>query len=95
MKINKATVEKIAGLARLKLSEEQKELFTHQLDSILTYFEKLNELDTKDIPPTTHAIANVNVFKEDEVKESLSTESALLNAPEKDKGFFLVPQVIE
>ena len=63
--------------------------------SILTYFEKLNELDTKDIEPTTHAIANVNVFKKDEVKKTLSIKDALLNAPDKDEDFFLVPQVIE
>jgi len=97
MKLNKATVEKIAELARLRLKEEEKELFTHQLDSILTYFEKLKELDTKDVPPTTHAIENVNVFREDEIKESLPTEDVFLNAPnkDKDKKFFLVPQVIE
>lgn len=95
MKLDRTTVEKIAKLARLRLSEEEKDLFTHQLDSILTYFEKLEELDTKDISPTTHAIANVNVFKDDEVKKSLSIEDVLLNAQDKYKAFFLVPQIIE
>ena len=95
MKLNKATVEKIAELARLRLKEEEKELFTHQLDSILTYFEKLKELDTKDVPPTTHAIENVNVFREDEVNASSLADDIISNAPEKEARFFKVKKVIE
>ena len=95
MKIDKKTVEYIAKLARLELTEGEKEEFTGQLDKILVYIDKLNELKTDNIEPTTHAVPMKNVFRNDEVKISLSSEEALANAPEKDRGHFRVPRIIE
>lgn len=94
MKITKEQVEYVAGLAQLELSEEEKETFTHQLDSILSYMDKLNELDTENIEPTSHVLPIHNVFREDEVKPSLPLEEALANAPDPKDGFFRVPRVI-
>ena len=95
MKITKDQVEYVARLAYLELTEEEKETFTHQLDSILSYMEKLNELDTRDIEPTSHVLPIKNVFRDDKVKPSLPSEEALSNAPDRKNGFFRVPRVIE
>ncbi|MBU4560918.1 Asp-tRNA(Asn)/Glu-tRNA(Gln) amidotransferase subunit GatC [bacterium] len=94
-KITKRDVEYVAKLARLKLSEKEKEKFTKQLDQILKYVDKLNELDTEKVKPTSHVLPLKNVFREDRVGESLKVEKVLENAPEKAKGFFKVPKVIE
>lgn len=88
-------VEKVALLARLEFSQEEKERFTAQLNRILEYMEKLNELDTENVEPTSHVLPIKNVFREDEVKESLPQEEALANAPAKANGHFLVPRAIE
>lgn len=92
MKIN---VEHIAHLARLRLSEEEKEKFGAQLSSILTYVEKLNELDTSGVEPTSHVLAMGNVMREDALKPSLPTDEALLNAPDRADDFYRVPKIIE
>ncbi|HIC92500.1 MAG TPA: Asp-tRNA(Asn)/Glu-tRNA(Gln) amidotransferase subunit GatC, partial [Syntrophaceae bacterium] len=94
MKITVEEVEHVARLARLTFTEEEKKLYTQQLNTILLYIDKLNELDTKDIEPTSHAIRLKNAFRDDEVKKSISQESSLANAPQKDKGSFVVPKVI-
>ncbi|HEA47149.1 MAG TPA: Asp-tRNA(Asn)/Glu-tRNA(Gln) amidotransferase subunit GatC [bacterium] len=94
-KITKKDVEYVAKLARLKLSEKEKEKFTKQLDQILKYVDKLNELDTKKVKPTSHVLPLKNVFREDKIKKSLEVEKTLENAPEKARGFFKVPKVIE
>ena len=91
----KISIEHIAHLARLSLSEKEKELFSGQLDGILNYMEKLNELDTKDIEPTSHVIALNNVTRDDVPAPSLSREEALLNAPDKTEKFYRVPKIIE
>ena len=93
-KIEIAEVEHVARLARLKLTEEEKDLFTDQLNSILDYMEKLNELDTGAIEPTFHVVSHQNVMRKDEVKESQSQEAALENAPDKAQGCFRVPKII-
>ncbi|OIN97564.1 asparaginyl/glutamyl-tRNA amidotransferase subunit C [Candidatus Desantisbacteria bacterium CG1_02_38_46] len=95
MKIDKKTVEYIANLARLALTEKEKESFTGQLDKILNYIDKLNALDTSNIEPTFHAVPLKNVFRDDEVKPSLTQERALAMAPEKDRNYFKVPRIIE
>ncbi len=95
MKISKNQVEYVARLANLELSEEEKEMFTHQLDNILSYMDKLNQLDTEDIEPTSHVLPRKNIFREDNVKPSLPLEEALANAPDTKDGFFRVPRVIE
>ena len=92
--IESGEVEYVARLARLKLSEEEKGLFTDQLNDILDYMEKLNELDTEGIEPTFHVVSHQNVMREDEVKESQSQEATLENAPDKAQGCFRVPKII-
>ncbi|MEW6378976.1 MAG: Asp-tRNA(Asn)/Glu-tRNA(Gln) amidotransferase subunit GatC [bacterium] len=95
MKISVQEVEYVAKLARLKLSNQEKALFTQQLDSILLYMDKLNELDTGDVPPTSHVLPLHNVMREDEVQPSSAPEDILANAPEREDTFFAVPRVIE
>ncbi|AEH44405.1 glutamyl-tRNA(Gln) amidotransferase, C subunit [Thermodesulfatator indicus DSM 15286] len=95
MAITKEEVKHVAHLARLEFSEEELETFSEQLADILNYVAKLNELDTKDVEPTYHALKLTNVFREDEVKESFPTDEILKNAPERENGFFVVPKVIK
>lgn len=95
MRIAKETVEHVANLARLYLSEEEKAEMTEKLNSILDYMDKLNELDTTNVEPTAHVIPIKNVFREDEIRESLPLEEVLKNAPDKDGNFFRVPRIIE
>ena len=95
MKIRVKDVEYVARLARLTLSDEEKDEFAVQLNEILTYMDKLNELDTKDVEPTSHVIPLKNVFRPDEVRESLPREPFLRNAPEAEKGSYKVPRIIE
>jgi aspartyl-tRNA(Asn)/glutamyl-tRNA(Gln) amidotransferase subunit C len=94
MPITVKDVEKIARLAKLSFTEEEKEKFSRQLGQIIDYVEKLNELDTEKVPPTYHVVAVHNVFRKDEVKPSMPREEVLKNAPAKKKGYFSVPKVI-
>lgn len=94
MSVTRKDVEYIASLAKLNFSESELENFTHQLNDILTYIEKLNELDTSNVEPLSHPVENQNVFREDELKISLSTEEALKNSPNRTEEFFRVPKVI-
>ncbi len=91
----KISIEHIATLARLSLSEKEKELFGGQLEGILSYMEKLNELDTKDVDPTSHVLAIHNVTRDDFPAPSLDREDALSNAPDKTEKFYRVPKIIE
>ncbi len=94
MKISREEVVHVAHLARLNLSEGELVKMTEQLDTILSYFDKLSELDTDNVVPTTHAHKSVNAFREDKVIESLSREDALANAPEDNGEMFKVPRII-
>ena len=94
MPVTKKDIEKIAELAQLKFSDEELESFTPQMNEILNYMEKLNELDTENIKPLSHPVEQTNVFREDELKPSITTEDALKNAPSKDDNHFKVPKVI-
>ncbi len=94
MKISRQEVEHVAHLARLNLSEEELEKMTVQLDTILSYVDKLEELDTKDIEPMTHAFSITNAFREDNVKGSLCQEESLKNCRQKNEETFIVPRVI-
>jgi aspartyl-tRNA(Asn)/glutamyl-tRNA(Gln) amidotransferase subunit C len=94
MKISKKEVEHVANLARLNLSAGELETMTGQLDNILSYVDKLEELDTAGVTPTTHVFSVSNAFREDVVKESLSQEEAVKNGPEQNGEFFQVPKVI-
>ncbi|HTY11874.1 MAG TPA: Asp-tRNA(Asn)/Glu-tRNA(Gln) amidotransferase subunit GatC [Bacteroidota bacterium] len=87
-------VEHIAELARLEFDAKEKEKLTHELNDILRYIEKLNELDTSNVEPLSHVIELNNVFRDDVVKPSIPAEEALKNAPEKTGTFFKVPKVI-
>jgi aspartyl-tRNA(Asn)/glutamyl-tRNA(Gln) amidotransferase subunit C len=95
MKITKQTVEHVAGLARLAITDTEKEAFSHQLSEILTYVEKLNTLKTEGVEPTATVLGQTNVFREDKPRPSLPVEKALANAPEQANGFFVVPKIIE
>lgn len=94
MKITREEVEHVATLARLNLSEEELARMTDQLDTILSYVAKLDELDTADIRPTTHAFSISNAFREDEVTPSLPREEALANGPKENGEAFVVPRII-
>ena len=93
--INLAQVRYIAHLARLELSLDEEEKFTHQLGRILSYVEKLRELDTTNIPPTSHVLPVKNVFREDKLCSSLLPEEALSNAPCRKENYFKVPKVLK
>jgi aspartyl-tRNA(Asn)/glutamyl-tRNA(Gln) amidotransferase subunit C len=95
MAVTREDVLHVAALARLEVSPDQVEAFQRELDAILAHFEKLNELDTSNVPPTSHALSLVNVFRNDVVRPSLTQEEALANAPLKAYGHFRVPKVIE
>ena len=88
-------VEHIAQLAKLSFSDEEKAKFTEQFNEILSFMEKLNELDTSNVEPLSQVIELHNVLREDVVKPSLPTEEALKNAPSKTDRFFKVPKVID
>ena len=95
MKISKQEVEHVAKLARLEFSEAETEQFAGQLSNILTYVEKMNELDTKGVEPTAHVLDIRNVMRDDVAAPSLPQERALANAPEKAAGHYKVPKIIE
>ena len=95
MKLSTSDVEYVAKLARLEVTEAEKEKFTAQLNDILLYIDQLNGLDTKGVAPMSHAIAVTNAFREDKVAESLGTQKALSNAPDARGEFFRVPKVID
>lgn len=95
MKISIADVEHVARLARLELSEQEKSLFAGQMGAILGYVEKLKELDTEGILPTSHAVPMENAFREDAARPSIGVEKALSNAPDRTGSFYRVPKVIE
>ena len=94
-KLTRAEVEQVALLARLNFTESEKELFTRQLNSILGYFEKLEELDTEKVEPTSHVSATHNVFRGDNMGRELEAKEALLNAPDGKNECFRVPRIIE
>jgi aspartyl-tRNA(Asn)/glutamyl-tRNA(Gln) amidotransferase subunit C len=94
-KIDEAQVRKVAKLSRLDLTDAEVEEFTGQLSAILDYMEKMNELDTTNVEPLAHYLPISNVFREDSVKESLGTERALANAPQRNGEFFKVPKILD
>jgi aspartyl-tRNA(Asn)/glutamyl-tRNA(Gln) amidotransferase subunit C len=94
MALTREEVLHVAQLARLSLEPAEIELFTRQLNDILDYVAKLQELDTEGVPPLAHVIPVFNVFREDEIKPGLDRDQALDNAPAEEEGAFLVPRVI-
>ena len=94
MEVNDALVDKLAHLARLKFEAGEKEEIKNDLQKMISFVEKLNELDTEGIAPLTHMTDEVTILREDEIRGSISTEEALKNAPLHDEKFFKVPKVI-
>ena len=94
MKITPEEIAHVANLARLHMSEEEVKDMARQLDEILTYVDKLNELETEAVTPTAHAISIINAFRDDLVKPSLPRDKALANAPRQNGEAFVVPRVI-
>ncbi len=86
-------VEHVAKLARLELTDEEKELYTKQLGDVLKYVDQMNEVDTSNIKPMAHAYEMVNVMREDEVRYDVTKEALMSNAPEAEDGFFKVPKI--
>ena len=95
MTISKKDVEHVAKLARLGLSEKEKDLFTDQLGKILGYAETINKLDTEKITPTSHAIPMQNVLREDKVVPCKDLKAIMANAPEEEDNMFSVPRMLE
>lgn len=95
MEVNDALIDKLANLARLQFDETEKQGIKSDLQRMIVFVEKLNELDTTGVPPLLHMSDNINVLREDEVKGSTSREEGLKNAPLHDQQFFKVPKVIK
>jgi len=95
MEVNDALVDKLANLARLQFEDSEKAGIKNDLQRMIQFVEKLNELDTTGVAPLLHMSDNVNVLREDEIKGSISNELALKNAPLHDDQFFKVPKVIK
>jgi aspartyl-tRNA(Asn)/glutamyl-tRNA(Gln) amidotransferase subunit C len=95
MKITVEDVEHVARLARLELTPEEKGTFTGQMDAILAYVDTLNELDTREIIPTSHAVPLENAFRDDVPHPGIGVQAALANAPDRSGSFYRVPKVIE
>ena len=95
MDIDKKLVKKIATLSRIKIQEKEVEKFSKELSKIITWVEKLNEVDTKNISPTTNPSDIKIPFRKDEIKDGKIKDKILKNAPEHKGGYFIVPKVIE
>ena len=93
-KISSSDVRKVAHLARLELPDDQLETYTAQLEEILSYIDQLQEIDTKNIPPTTRAVEVVNAMREDLVDVNCSREDILNQAPHREGDFFRVPKIL-
>lgn len=94
-RLSRAEVQKVAVLARLKLTEAELDDHASKLGQILDYFRLLNEVNTEGVEPMVHAVEMSNVFRDDEVRPSLPRAGALANAPKTDGQFFLVPQILD
>lgn len=94
MEVNDALVEKLANLSRLQFDETEKEAIRSDLENMIGFVEKLQELDTTGVEPLLHMSDNINVLREDEVTGSIPTAEGLKNAAQHDDNFFKVPKVI-
>ena len=94
MEVNDKMVENLANLARLEFNDQEKTDIKKDLEKMIRFVEKLNELDTTGVPPLLHMSANVNILRNDEVKGSVSREEGLKNAPDHNSSFLFVPKVI-
>ena len=94
MEVNDKMIENLANLARLEFNDQEKTDIRKDLEKMIRFVEKLNELDTTGVAPLMHMSGNLNILREDAVKGSVSLEDGLKNAPDHDNRFFLVPKVI-
>ena len=95
MKITTEAVKHVEKLCRLRLTDEEQKKFTEQLTKILTYMDKLNELNTENVEPTSHVADLKNILRKDTIIKSMDIENVLSNAPDKDSNCFKVPAIIE
>ena len=95
MKIDQESLKKIANLARLEIKPGEEEALLKSMDSVLTWMDQLNEIDTDGVEPLTHIMDEVNNWREDEGLNTLSRKEALDNAPSKNDTYIMVPKVIE
>ena len=95
MALSKKDVEYVSALARLGLSEEEKDLFARQLSQILDYADTIKKLPTEGVPPTSHSIPMKNIFREDKVIPCDDVESIMKNAPDEENHMFKVPRILE
>jgi aspartyl-tRNA(Asn)/glutamyl-tRNA(Gln) amidotransferase subunit C len=95
MQIDKSTLEKVAHLSRLNIKPEEETKLLQDMSDILSWVEKLNELDTEGVTPLTHMTQEVNVFRPDVAENKISQANALKNAPAKDDQYFKVPKVLK
>ena len=95
MALSREDVRHVARLARLDFSDEEEARMAEEMSQILDYVEKLDELDTSGVPPMSHVLDVTNVYREDEVEERIDREQALEPAPEAERGYFLVPRVVD
>jgi aspartyl-tRNA(Asn)/glutamyl-tRNA(Gln) amidotransferase subunit C len=94
MSISKKDVEHVAKLARLELTEEEKALYTEELNAVLGFMDTLNQLDTSDVLPTSHVLDIKNVFREDVIEPSMEPEEVVANAPAAKDNQFRVPKIM-
>jgi len=94
MKVDHSEVEHVAMLARITLSRTEQDLYSGQLSAILEFFDKLKEIDTTDVAPTSHVLEITNVVRDDCQQHPLDIKDALLNAPDASAGFFRVPKIL-
>ncbi len=95
MKVSQEETRRIAALARIELTDGEVESMSQDLSAILTFVEKINELDTAHVPETDHSLDIQNVFRGDKVAASLEREAALAMAPKTDGSYFIVPAIVE
>ena len=95
MKLTRTEVQRVAVLARLRLTDDEEAEFTEQLDHILGYMDKLNQIDSANVEPFSHASVATNAFREDKVTNQPNADALLANAPDRDATFFKVPKILE
>jgi len=95
MNVDKDTLRKVAHLARLQLDTNQEDKLLEGFNNIIDWMSKLNELDTQEVKPLIHLSAELNILREDQVKDVLAHDKGLKNAPQKDSDYFRVPKVLE
>lgn len=93
--ITKDQILKTADLARIAISDEEAQMYSSQINDVLSYVNKISDLNTDDVEPTTHGIVSGNVLRQDEPERLLTQEEALKNAPETEDGQFKVPAILE